>query len=302
MPASIIAQDDGIRPRSSARANGQVVRSGPISNVSRRQPIPARVAARCSAVLPTLGIVVVAILLRSSPADEAEPIASDSQTDRIARRDLQARAATPLPDGYGQPFRLKGTAHPIKFDVFDPRTKRMERGLGYPVLSPGKLTFAKDEDRDRWSDPTRPLQAEKGGRIATIVDADLDARLAAERGRLAPLWAEYKAMVQLQQRNPEAMSPLLLALKEGEAIQLETAILEKEMEAALRQAVVAPADCEIIEGTRHSVNLSPQSGDLFRYYPLSHVRLLVRVPLAAWAPDGTTRLTVDVQPPQILRV
>jgi len=109
-------------------------------------------------------------------------------------------------------------------------------------------------------------------------------------------------MLRVQEQNPAAISKLLLAIKEGEALQLEAAILEKEMETALRQAVVAPADAEVIEGTRYSVNINPSSGDLFRYYPLSHVRFLVRLPLSVWGPDWTIDLSVNGGTARILRV
>ena len=178
----------------------------------------------------------------------------------------------------------------------------MKRGLGYPSLSAGRLTFPHAQEHDCWSDPTAPLYFRRGQRIATIADPDLDAELAAERGRLAPLWSDYNAMLRVSKSNPEAMSNLLLLIQEGKAIQLEATILEKEMERALVQAVVAPADAEIIEGTRHSVDINPSSGDLFRYYPLSHLRFQVRIPLTAWGPDWTVDLSVNGRTAQILSI
>ena len=178
----------------------------------------------------------------------------------------------------------------------------MERGLGYPALSSGNLTFPMAEDHDLWSDPTGLLHFKLGELIATIVDPDLDAQLAAERGRLEPLWSEYEAMLRVEEENPEAVSNLALAIQEGEALQLEASVWEREVERALMQAVLAPADAEIIEGTRHSVNINPLSGDLFRYYPLSHLRFQVRIPLVAWGPDWAVDLTVNGHSARILRI
>ena len=140
-----------------------------------------------------------------------------------------SRAATPrrVEDG-GQSFTFAGTTLPIEYDVYDERTERMERGLGYPALSPGRLTFPGAEDHDRWCDPTRLLRVRRGELIATIDDPDLTAELIAERGRLSPVRAEYESMLRMKAENPEAMSELMLVLKEGEAIQLEATVLEKE--------------------------------------------------------------------------
>jgi len=257
-----------------------------------------------SAVL-TLGIIVSGVSAAPFPAGRAEPLLSGSRNETAGHQNAPVDS-TAAPSSTSQAgrrsFTIAGTAQPIEFDVYDERTKKMERGLGYPALSPGRLTFPQTEDHDRWSDPTGLLHYQRGELIATIADPDLDAQLTAERGRLAPLWFEYRSMLRVKQKNPEAMSNLLLLLKEGEALQLETAILEKEMERALMQAVVAPADCEIIEGTRHSANINPMSGDLFQYYPLSHIRFQVRMPLTAWGPDWTVDLSVNGETARILRV
>jgi len=292
MPELIIEQDERIRAAAG-------------SFLSVAEPAALRVHRYFELVILAVGIIVLAVLLAPFSAAGAELLASGSQSAAPERKDPATDSTDDLPERLQdsrQSFTVAGRARPIKFDVYDERTKRMERGLSYPALSTGKLTFPHPQDHDQWSDPTRPLRFKKGERIATIIDRDLDAHLAAERGRLAPLWAEHKSMLRVQEQNPEAMSKLLLAIKQGEALQLETAILEKEMEMALRQAVVAPADCEIIEGTRYSVNINPSSGDLFRYYPLSHIRFLVRLPLSVWGPDWTIDLSVNGQTAQILRV
>jgi len=197
---------------------------------------------------------------------------------------------------------VTGTARPLKFDVYDKETARMERGFSYPALSTGRLSFQDPQDRFRWSEPTRPIHFKKGAPIATIVDPDLDARLAAERGRLVPLRSEYRTMLQLQKQNPQAISKLMLAIKEGEILQLETTILEQEIETSLRKTVVAPSDCEIIEGTRYSTNITPSYGNLFRYYPLSHIRFMLRLPLSDWGPDCEMNLKINGQAAQILRI
>ena len=132
-----------------------------------------------------------------------------------------------------------------------------------------------DRIRDAWQDPTEVLHFQHGALIAMIADPDLDTELATERGRLAPLWAEFDAMRRVREKNPEAVSSLLLMLKEGEAVLLEASIREREMARAVMREVISPDDAEIIDGTRHTVNINPRAGDLFRYYPLSHVRFRV---------------------------
>jgi len=305
MPERIIKQDDHIRHDLAERPKKSLIRATTVClfNAARRAGL--RGHRFLSSLMPTLGLIILAVLSLQFPAAGAESLALSPRTATTKHVEPEADSTADLPDRMRndrRSFTVTGRSHPIKFDVYDERTKRMERGLGYPALSTGKLTFPRPQDRDPWSDPTQPLHFRKEELIANIVDRDLDAHIAAERGRLAPLWAEYKSMRRMQEQNPAATSKLLLALKEGEALQLETAILEKEMETALRQAVMAPADAEVIEGTRYSVNINPSSGDLFRYYPLSHIRFMVRLPLRVWGPDWTMDLRVNGQTAQILKV
>ncbi len=256
-------------------------------------------------IILTLGVFLCAIQAAPVLSAEADHASHEDSAAWVEQEKPSTAAVAALPDG-SQEKRPScifiGTAQPVEYDLYDERSKKMERGLGYPALSSGTLTFPDTQDHDRWSDPTRPLHVQRGELIATIADPDLDAQLAAERGRLAPLWSEYESMLRMKAKNPEAMSDLLLLIHEGEAIQLEAAIVENEMERTLMRTVVAPADAEIIEGTRHSVNINPLSGDLFRYYPLSHVRFQVRLPLVAWGPDWTLDLCVDGQSAQILSI
>lgn len=199
-------------------------------------------------------------------------------------------------------YSVEGNSKPLEFEVFDEQTKRFERGFGFPALSAGKLTFAEGQLQDSWGDPTQVLHFQRGAQIAFISDLDLDAELSADRGRFAPLWEEFEAMGRVGRNNPAALSSLQLILKEGEAVLLEASIREREMERAVMRTVIAPADAEIIEGTRDSVNINSHSGNLFRYFPLSHVRFQVRVPLEAWGPDWPLALSIDHRPAQILKL
>jgi len=305
MPEPLITQDDQIRHHFCKVLKRSFGRSGGLSLDGTVELTQLLSHAFLKPVILTPVVAALAILSAPFPVTGAESLVLESRTETIeggkVTVDLAAESSETIRNDR-RSFTATGKAHPIKFDVYDERTKKMERGLGYPALSTGKLTFADSQDSERWSDPTWPLHFSRGELIATIVDRDLDAHLAAERGRLAPLWAEHKSMLRVQEQNPAATSKLLLAIKEGESLQLETAILEKEMKTALRQAVVAPADVEVIEGTRYSGNINPSSGDLFRYYPLSHIRFLVRLPLSVWGPDRTIDLNVNGRTAQVLRV
>lgn len=256
-----------------------------------------------AASMLTVFAVALALPTGVSGQDESQRASGRSESVERGRPREKRRSGegSNASDAKGS-YTVTGTGRPIKYDVYDDRTGKMQPGLGYPIQANGRLRFTDPEDQSRWCDPTEPLHFHKGERIAEVTDPDLAAGLAAERGCLGPLRAEYRSMRRMQQRNPAAMSKLKLILKEGKTLQLEAAIVEKEIETALRQMVVAPADCEIIEGTRYSVNINALSGNLFRYYPLSHIRFLVRLPLKAWGPDWLMDLRVNDQPAQILSV
>ena len=199
-------------------------------------------------------------------------------------------------------FRFEGTAVPLEFEVDDPAAHTANRGLSFPALAPGTLLFSDSQIKERWEDPTVVLHFRRGEKIASISDPDFEAQLAADRGRLAPLRAELDRMRRIMQQTPASMASLRLIIKEGEALLFEADIREREMERTATSAVIAPADAEIIEGTRHSVNINPNAAELFRYYPLSHIRFQARIPLAAWSPDWHLTLDINRQPAQILKI
>lgn len=198
--------------------------------------------------------------------------------------------------------RIEGSATPLEFEQFDVRTERMERGLRYSVMKSGKLVFESERKKEAWIDPTSSLQFRVGEQIAVTSDPDNDADIAASRGQLATKWADVNKMREARRNRPSVVSSFELILMEGDALLLEASIREREMERDLRGTVVAPADAEIIEGTRQSVNISSREEVLFRYYPLSHFRFQARLPISSWGPDMLLELEINDAPAQILKI
>ncbi|MFK7737212.1 MAG: hypothetical protein AB8B50_14345 [Pirellulaceae bacterium] len=224
----------------------------------------------------------------------------------LASRSVQAQPddmdSVVLSKFEGSEMSFEGSATPLKFELFDVRTDRVERGLRYSAKMAGNLVFEDEGQKEDWIDPTSSLQFGAGEQVAVTSDPDLDAEIAASRGQLAPMWADVRKMQEARRNRPSVVSSFELILMEGEALLLEASIREREMERDLRSVVVAPADAEIAEGTRQSVSISSRDEVLFRYYPLSHFRFQVRLPISSWGPDWPLELEINDEPAQIIKV